>query len=332
MNHVYSLIIQITVIALVGLASFHPKLNAASANWPQTITYPADITVEIISESSETEGSIYHSNHFELISDHPLSLIVICDVLRVLEASYASLQALPLGFEHAASAERHVVKLINSEKNYVERGGVRGSGGVYLSESREALIRVDTLGAELSDEGRITSIENLGLITHEITHQLQHDWLEVLPTWLIEGLAVYLESVPYQDGTLLFKNMDFRAEKHIARCSENRYWITNIERLMTIERDEWNQHFEEQPLLNDQHYVTAFLLTYYFLHMAAPPADTPLRTYIQSMKETNSPHTHRASLTQLMQGRSYQELEHDLITAYAQAGLELQTFVDSTTE
>ncbi|WPJ96526.1 hypothetical protein SH580_02260 [Coraliomargarita algicola] len=330
MSRAYTSLLQSIVSVLTLCIGFSAELQAVAMEWPESITYPADITVHIIREAPTTEGSLYHSNHFELISDHPLSRKALCDVLRVLEASYASLLALPLGFEYLPSKQRRVVKLVDSQQHYIDSGGILGSGGVYLSESREAVVRFETLGAKRSKEGRITSIQNLGLIAHEVTHQIQHDWLDVLPIWLIEGMAVYLESVPFQQGTLLFKNMHFRSEKHIRRCSENQYWITDIQKLMTLDRDEWNQHFQNHPSAHNQHYVSAFLLTYYFLHMSGDEPGSHLRTYIQAMKVADHPEAQQSALTQLMSGRTYQMLENDLITAYAQAGLQIQALIDAS--
>ncbi|MGZ0655379.1 hypothetical protein ACWPKO_12795 [Coraliomargarita sp. W4R53] len=326
MNHAHFYLLSNILLLFFGSANIDSRLYASNSEWPQTVTYPADITVEIVHQAPGAAGSLYRSNHFELISDYPLAIVALCDVLRVLEASYASYQQLPLGFDHTPRKQRHVVKLIDSENQYVASGGVMGSGGAYLSESREALIRIDSLGAELSEDGQIRSIKNLGVITHEITHQLQHDWLQVLPTWLIEGMAVYLESVPFQNGTLRFDDMHFRSEKHLLRCTENRYWMTDIEQLMTINREEWNQSFAESVTTNDRHYVSAFLLTYYFLHLIEDAPGKHLRTYIESLQQANSHADQQSALTKLMQGQSYQELEHDIIRAYAQAGFELQPY------
>ncbi|HBR94014.1 MAG TPA: hypothetical protein DEA90_07590 [Opitutae bacterium] len=96
---------------------------------------------------------------------------------------------------------------------------------------------------------------------------------------------------------------------------------------MTITRDEWNQNFEASASSNEQYYVSAFLLTYYFLHLSDDVSGQHLRRYIESwQQDRNHAASSQRALTQLMQGQSYQELQASLIAAYARQGLELTPY------
>jgi hypothetical protein len=84
------------------------------------------------------------------------------------------------------------VRLVSDEDVFLEGGGIRGAGGIYLPINKQTLIRIDSLQPEWTEDGRIASIGKPRLIAHEVTHQIQHELIGKLPIWLLEGMAVYL--------------------------------------------------------------------------------------------------------------------------------------------
>ncbi len=310
----------LTVSGLIAAAKTADTLKSGPVDWPERVTYPDDIMVKIVAEAVSPGGSRYRTNHFELISDFPLQRQALCQVLEVMEATLAGIRAMPLGWEIELPLERYVVKLLNGEERFANQGGIPGAGGIYLPESRETLIRIDTLQAEISSAGCISAIRRPGLIAHEITHQIQHDWLKTLPAWLIEGMAMYMESVPFDHGTFEFQKSDFKIAAGVRRCTQNHYRIIDLETLMTMERTEWNQHFTANPNDNDRYYLSAYLLTYYFMHLAGAEDASDLRRFIGAMMSAKDENSRKQALEQLLQGRGYEGLQSELGQAYAEDG------------
>jgi hypothetical protein len=298
-------------------ATANKGLAVQGSNWPTEVSFPDDIMVEIVNEGTGSETSLYRTNHFELISELPLSRDALCQILEVMEATLASWQVLPLGAELLRPLDRYSVRLVSDESSFVNEGGIRGAGGVYLPESRQTLIRIDSLQPEIGTDGAISNIRKRSIIAHEITHQIQHDWLDTLPIWLIEGMAMYLESAPYHHGSYAFAEGNFKVAAGIRRATQNHYWIIDLERLMTMSRAQWHQGFTENPNENNRYYQSAYLLTYYFMHLSGQKDASGLRTFIQQMQQAGRQEERIQATKALLEGRSYAQLQQALSRAYA---------------
>ncbi|MDV7397501.1 hypothetical protein RZS08_39230, partial [Arthrospira platensis SPKY1] len=84
------------------------------------------------------------------------------------------------------------------------------SGGMYFGGNRrEILVPLTSVGMRrTSSEYTFDANADFRTLIHEITHQVHHHWLRRLPIWLIEGLAVYMEYVPYSRGEFRFDRLD----------------------------------------------------------------------------------------------------------------------------
>ena len=249
----------------------------------------------------------------------------MCQILQVCEATYASLRVIPLPSVAQRENELHVVKLVRGENRFINKGGIAGAGGAYLPDHRHTIIRMNQLLPTFKEDGRIARLYNLDLVVHEITHQVQHDWLEILPTWMIEGMAVYVESVPYHNGTLVFEEMNFRAAKGIQRCTQNRFQIVELDTLMSMDRDTWNESFEKNPSSHNRYYTSAYLLTYYLLHLREPEATMRVDEYFTVMDRANDQSERSAATRELFANKSHTELFQDMKVAYAKQGFHLET-------
>ena len=249
--------------------------------WPRTVSYPDDITVEIVKESRNGGGSLYRTNHFELTSDIPLTRGALCQVLEVMEATLACWKALPIDLNLSAQDQLYPVRLVSNEDTFLQVGGIRGAGGIYLPENQQTLIRIDALQPGWTKDGQIASIEKQELIAHEVTHQIQHELIGKLPIWLLEGMAVYIESVPFHDGTFQFDEKSFHHADGIRRCTRNEFQTLPLKSLMTLTPHEWNHNFITSPKGNDRQYLTAYLLTYFLFHSEGTGDMAALRNYIR---------------------------------------------------
>ena len=62
--------------------------------------------------------------------------------------------------------------------------------GVYLPLKKEILVPFTSIGArERGSQMTLRRRSDTSTLVHEITHQVMHDWLPLLPVWLVEGLA-----------------------------------------------------------------------------------------------------------------------------------------------
>jgi hypothetical protein len=103
-------------------------------------------------------------------------------------------------------------------------------------------------------------------LIHEVTHQVMHEWLPVMPLWLGEGLAEYLSAVPYQNGRFEFKNSVAGLKESLLedyRISEGReVTIYRPHELVDLSNAGWSGVSMD--------YLSAMMLTYYFVHLDQP--------------------------------------------------------------
>ncbi|MEM1223948.1 MAG: hypothetical protein AAGH40_14455 [Verrucomicrobiota bacterium] len=278
------------------------------------ITYPED---------TQREGFIYQSENFRFASSQTLSPNLIGEIEDLCEATYKGLSKLPLNLLQTDHTKRFEVSLFLNQADYLKAGGIKGTGGIYLPLKERTLIRLDLLTEQIRNSGDQLCKRKSKILVHEITHQAQHQWLGKMPTWLLEGIAVYMESIPYKDGEFDFEAAHFRDSEGVNHCTTNRLSVTNLETLMSMSGREWIEDFKKNPKSVHRNYLSAYLLTYYFLHMEGDGSAARIKKYFHAMKHAFSQHDRLRAKSSLMDGKTVAELEADLIAAYENEGMRL---------
>lgn len=259
----------------------------------------------------------FESQHFEYVSDSELS-----DTLkeRIIEAAEATHGLLSLWSTESTSPQK--VFLFRDESHYIKAGGIHGSAGVHCSIRNTVLVR-------LGEQSQNTlSLPDQRVLIHEVCHQMLQELLGEAPPWLSEGVAVYVESIPFHAGRFQEDWVDFRRAPILRANATGRIQTLPLAVLLRSQRSDWNAHFSSNLYGVDRQYQTAYLMTYYLVHLNAAPSQKPLGQFLEALMETlestgSSAQTFRTGIYQLSTAEC-QQLENQLIASYESIGLSLE--------
>jgi hypothetical protein len=255
--------------------------------WPNDIKLGlGDVDVRLA--SSAAGRYVYHSRHFEFVSEDELAQTPAKDIARMFEATYSLLQASPWGILAKPKGDRFRAELYSSRASYVKAGGPPESAGVYMLQKKVFMVPFETLGLEQTSSGWQRSKDySTRTLIHELTHMMMDDALIGMPMWLAEGAAEYMELMPMKIGT-------FSPASHLAAVKEQHAQQRAFPLLeaLTMSGEKWDRGGAEeatpvpqpsrgglvpmrvtgQTTLGRQEailslYEAGLLLTYYFIHL-----------------------------------------------------------------
>ncbi len=229
------------------------------------------VLVEIVSEDEQNGKFVYRTQHFEFASDGKLTLNLLRDVARNFEATYELLKALPWGVRpEPEEGDRFHAMLVRSRVRYEEVGGPKNSGGVYFSSRKLFIVPFESLGIErLGKSFTKASDYRSDTLVHELTHQMMHAWLDLLPQWVIEGTAEYTNAIPLRVGVFKVSSARNGLKDYVAalKTHDGLPEPFPIEKLFGISGREWSDTLARNPKESHRMYFTAYLLVNYFMHM-----------------------------------------------------------------
>ncbi|MCB1279603.1 SHD1 domain-containing protein [Prosthecobacter sp.] len=162
------------------------------------------MNIKVVKE--EPGECIYESGHFQFKTSAKLGAILMKDVCRAFESTYELVRLMPWGIvpRPEEGRKKFQAELFATRDQYLASGAPTWSAGVYVRKDKvfrmpfAELGISDTVGANGAyyRKGEI----NNDTITHEITHQMMHEYLPYMPVWLIEGLAEYTSNIGYKGG------------------------------------------------------------------------------------------------------------------------------------
>ena len=293
--------------------------------WPRRIALPDNYEVEVVREDNNAGVYIYRTPHFEFHSDVKLARKVVREFGKIFEGTYSAMKAFPLEWNPQPIDSHYQTRLFRNRSDYEDAGGLPNSGGVYRTSKREILVPLSSLGVEKSSSGfTLDDSDEHSTLIHEITHQVHHDWLRRLPPWMVEGVAVYMESIPNEDGVFRFNKRELEAFVN----GRNPYGagavqMVKLERLMTMDSKAWNANFYHNTDELSVYYLSAFLLVNYFLHDDGKGEGRRLYAYCRAIQNGQSDEQARPLL---LGGRSYEELGEELQRAYKRDDLKVIFF------
>ena len=297
--------------------STHEK--EAIGRWPRRLK-PGNYKIEIVSEDNETKTYIYRTPHFEFHSNVKLARKVVREFSQIFESTLLAVDALPLKLNPGHSGDAlFLTKIFETKEQYMAAGGIPNSAGVYFPEDRKVMVPLVYLGVKKSSSAyTIDKSREVNLLAHEITHQVTHDWLNKLPVWVIEGLAEYIESVPYERGAFRFDRYEIDEV-----LNRSYYKLTCPEVLMNMESKEWSQTLVKNSQAASTNYLSAFVLFYYFCHFDFDEDGRPRRLY-DYLRAIEAGKNRKQALQILLNGCSYEELEEAVIKAYKREDVVIQ--------
>jgi hypothetical protein len=164
-----------------------------------------DMNIKVV---KELDGScIYESGHFRFKTTAKLGVLVMNEVCRAFESTYELVRRLPWGVmpKPEEGRTKFQAELFETRAEYLNTGAPQWSGGVYMLKDKVFRMPFEELGLTRAPRNKASGYTRSGsinndTITHEITHQIMHEYLPFAPVWLLEGTAEYTAHLPYASG------------------------------------------------------------------------------------------------------------------------------------
>lgn len=281
--------------------------------WPNRVSSPRNFEITVLEENTSSSTYRYQAGHFIFTSDVRLARRVVAEFARIFEATYTAVDAMPLRWNLQPPPGGYAVRLFSERADYEAAGGTRNSGGVYMHGPRTIMVPLESLGVKRSSSGVTLDGSSNKTLVHEITHQVQHDWLNKMPQWIVEGVAEYMEKVPYERGTFTFSRLDPLNAPDGGTNTAGEALLIALPKLMGIDRATWSQTLNDNPYAARRYYYSSFLLFYYFAHLDGNGDGKRLWSYLRALESGQS---EEEATALLMDGRDHETLLNDIRRAY----------------
>ncbi len=229
------------------------------------------LEVEVVSEDEASGRFVYRTPHFEFTSEGRLMQSLLKDVTRNFEATYELLKVLPWGIDPAPeSGDRFRALLVRTQSAYEEAGGPKNTSGVYYRSRQMFIIPFESLGIRPMGKSFSKSSDyNSDTLVHELTHQMMHAWLPLLPTWVVEGTAEYTNILPLRSGIFRLSAARSGLRDYLDQLKRNGGVPEPypIDQLFWITGDEWLSLMAKDADEAQRLYFTSYLLVYFFMHL-----------------------------------------------------------------
>ena len=233
---------------------------------------PSGLRVETVLEDEAGGRFVYRTPHFEFESEGRLAGSLAGEVARSFEATYELLRALPWSVDPRPAEGRYFrASLFRTMEGYHEAGGLPGSAGSYFSHQRRLMVPFESMGISAAGrEYRMDETFDTHILVHELTHQMMHFWLGLLPQWVVEGVAEYAGRLPFRGGKFrvseaeagLKEYVAFRKKRVVGGVPEP----YPLDKLFSMTSEEWKEMMASDNSQTQRLYMTSYLLVFYFMH------------------------------------------------------------------
>jgi hypothetical protein len=234
---------------------------------------PAALKIEIVGEDAAAEKFVYRTPHFEFESQGKFNTALLREVARNFEATYELVKALPWGILPEPENGAHFkARLLKDKAAYFAAGGPPNSSGVYKRGEALFMVPFESIGVKVLGKSYAKDDDfDYSTLVHELTHQMMHASLPLLPQWVIEGCAEYTSNLPLKTGRFrvsaakngLKDYLDFLKKRALHGVPEP----YPLDQLFGVSNQQWNSILAQDPLSSRRLYFTSYLLVYYFMHL-----------------------------------------------------------------
>lgn len=244
-----------------------------TVTWPKHLRPAQDFRVD---ELQAGRNYIYNTPHFSFRSDVRLAPDLVREYSIVFESTHYALESLPLGLQPEAPTSGHFkVRLFRRHEDFQNSGGHLETEAMYVQKTREIIVPLASLGVNIiGEQVPLNDRFDSSPLKHEVTHQLMHNWLSLLPVWFAEGIAEYISAVPFSDAEFDFTRIEQGIKTHLSRKygiqpSPSGSYIVDVippEKLMCLSHADWSRALDggASAVLN---YRSSLLLLYFFIHL-----------------------------------------------------------------
>jgi hypothetical protein len=233
----------------------------------------ANVKAEVVSEDPVAEKFVYRTQNFEFESEGKFNQSLLREVARNFEATYELLKALPWGIGPAPESGAYFkARLLKNKKSYLAAGAPANSSGVYLGGKDLFMVPFESIGVKTVGKSYAKDDDfETHTMVHELTHQMMHSWLRLLPQWIVEGTAEYTGNLPLKTGKFRVSAAKTGLKDYLDYLkNDTRDGVPEpypLEKLFPISNEEWNHILESDPRSSGRLYFTSYLLVYYFMHL-----------------------------------------------------------------
>ena len=303
--------------------------------WPDRYQGEQQPRVTYARYDAQQRAHVFSARYYNLLSDKKLSESTVSKCAAVFDAIVGALDALPLALSPVPleGENRYQAFLLSSRAEYQRRGGPANSAGVYIPSRNLTMMPYSSLGIVKKGTNWVFdgNRRDFGVLIHELTHQALIKRWGFLPVWFHEGIAEYMQAMPYRSGQFLFTNPGAAISKHIRDGVGRAYRefpCTHLESLLTIEHRMWNQVNSVDPRRGLRNYASAEIAVWYFMHADGAGDGAHFISWIHELKRAARSDrrewpVRRRSLTEkhLLRGRSWAEVEDQIRKSLREKGL-----------
>lgn len=255
---------------------------AKSDRWPERFVAPNNIiNANHYPKQSAAGIQLYGTTHFRYLVyiDEILSPSLMKEIARVFEGVYELMSQCPFGLSAQPNNRFFIAHLHPTMQSYAQAGGPPMSGGFYSSKAKEFHVPFESLGIVKKGDAWSRSQDfEVKTLVHELTHMMMHNLLPVLPMWLIEGSAEYMECIPLRSG--IFQPPLVGRKIGNKRLGSESPSIT-YGRMLTITPSEW----PSMSYTKAAAYRMSLLMTYYFMNLEGDGKGTKMKRFLDACRE-----------------------------------------------
>ncbi len=305
-----------------------PKGDSESPNfdspWPETVKFLEDPEIDVIEEDAVKKHFVYASANYRYACDVRLSKTVVKGFAVMFEATHLFCRTLPLGLNGGRKTDGKLqIVLFEKVDDYLAAGGPPDTTGVFISEKAVVLVPLTSLGVRpVGSSYMLDHDKSSKTLPHELTHQLTPEsyFGKGATGWFTEGLAEYVANTPYRAGTYTVRGnlkpiVEFTTA-YGAKDKGGRALGTKISMppLKTFMLQDYSSFTAESQL----NYGCGLLITTYFLHLDGQGDAKRMKSYLKALSAGENA---EKSLDLLLNGRTFEELEKDIIKAWGNKGV-----------
>lgn len=288
--------------------------------WPEVVALKEKPAFTVVKEDKTEDTFIYRSDHFEFTSTQRLSGEIVREFSRVFETSFEAVVCLPLRLNPKPPAGFFKVKLFATADAYYTAGGIPGSAGMYTGRTKEIMVPLPFLGVkQIGQRWVLDDRDGNHTLVHEVVHQVMHDWLIFLPTWVTEGIAEYITAGRYSNGRLTLRGHGKNMEEY-KDSGDRETKVVALDKLMSMDDETWARALTTGGA--GANYRTSMLLFYFFCHEDGDKTGKAMIDYFKARrKKYGDDKAERESI--LIRGRDGATLMKDFKKGLASVGIRL---------